>query len=153
MKRNTEIKTRILQQKQELLSTKIKDAEQAIASAKESRNNDTKSSAGDKYETGRAMMQMEIDNNELQLDKALQQLSELSKIELNTGDKKVTPDSLVFTNYENYFISIAMGKIEIDGQIFYAISMVSPVGTLLRNKTIGDKVDFQGRTIIIQQIL
>jgi len=53
------------------LDKRIKSAKEFIESAKESRDNDTKSSAGDKFETGREMMQMEIDKNETQLRKAL----------------------------------------------------------------------------------
>ena len=153
MKQATEIKSRIVSLMQQILASKIKDAELAIASAKESRNNDTKSSAGDKYETGRAMMQMEIDNNELQLSKALLQQSELSKIDLTINKNKVVPGSLVITNHENYFISIAMGKIEADNQIYYAISMASPIGTFLLNKTVGEQINFQGRTLVIQKIV
>ena len=135
------------------IEQRIQTAETALKQAREASNDDTKSSAGDKYETGRAMMQMEIDNNEMQLNKALQQQLELSKITLNQNSKKVEPGCVVITNHENYFISIAMGKMEIEGQVFYAISMASPVGTLLRNKVAGDQVDFQNRTIIIQQIV
>ena len=137
---------------QSLLASKIDDARQTIASAKESRNNDTKSSAGDKYETGRAMIQMEIDNNEIQLDKALQQQEELSKIDLKRLNEKVGPGSLVITNHETYFIAIAMGKIIVDGNPFYAISLASPIGMLLKNKAAGEHVEFMGRKLVIKVV-
>jgi hypothetical protein len=152
MKKNTDIKVQILKQMQHLLASKIDDARQTIASAKESRNNDTKSSAGDKFETGRAMIQMEIDNNEIQLDKALKQQEELSKIDIKRQNEKVAPGSLVITNHETYFISIAMGKIIVDGNPFYAISLVSPIGMLLKNKAAGENAEFQGRKLVIKVI-
>ena len=45
------------------LDRKIEVINKAIVLAKDSRNNDTKSSAGDKFETGREMMQIEIEKN------------------------------------------------------------------------------------------
>ncbi|MDQ3050659.1 MAG: 3-oxoacyl-ACP synthase [Bacteroidota bacterium] len=146
------IKEQILKQISDSLSEKVSDAMHAIASAKESRNNDTKSSAGDKFETGRAMMQMEIDTNEIQLNKSLHQQQELSQIDIRRNYEKVEAGSLVMTNHENYFISIAMGKIIAGDKIFYAISLASPIGMILRNKVRGEKIEFHGRVLEILHI-
>jgi hypothetical protein len=51
---------------------RIASAEEAIRMAQESANQEGKSSAGDKYETGRAMAQLEI-------EKASGQLAEANK--------------------------------------------------------------------------
>ena len=48
----------------------INTAQLAIEDARSSANDDTKSSAGDKFETGREMMQQEIDRNRKQLEEA-----------------------------------------------------------------------------------
>ena len=61
------IKAALVAQLLQHLEQNIAETEQAIASAKESRDNESKSSAGDKYETGRAMMQIELENNGRQL--------------------------------------------------------------------------------------
>lgn len=135
-----------------MLKVRIDDAMQTIASAMESRNNDTKSSAGDKFETGREMIQMEINNNEIQLNKAHILQQELSKIDLHKISEKIEPGSLVITNHENYFISVAMGKIMVDDQTYYAISLASPIGLLLSGKRKGDQVSFQNRTLEIQEL-
>jgi len=153
MKDFSGVKSLLFKYMLENLDAKADDAEHAIASAKESRNNDTKSSAGDKYETGRAMMQMEIDNNEMQLSKTRIQQEELFKIDLTRKYDQVSPGSLVITTNENYFISIAMGKISVSENNFYAISLASPIGMLLNHKKAGDKVSFQGKDIVILQIL
>jgi hypothetical protein len=50
--------------------TRIETAKQAIDDAQQSANEETKSSAGDKYETGREMMQQETDRNQAQLNEA-----------------------------------------------------------------------------------
>ena len=88
----------------------------ALKSIEEARNNETKSSAGDKYETGRAMMQIEEDNNSRQLIQAVQLKTQLQKIVLNKKPVKVELGSIVTTNRSAYFISIGLGEIEFETQ-------------------------------------
>ncbi len=148
-----EIKRQICTRILELLDEKGEAARNAIASSIESRNNDTKSSAGDKYETGRAMMQMEIDKNQMQLGKILDQQKDIANINLNRVYTKVEYGSLVETNDGTYFISIGLGKISYDNTDFYVISLASPIGQALKDKTADDIVVFQGREIIIKAIV
>jgi len=135
------------------LDRKIAVIGEAIASAKDSRNNDTKSSAGDKYETGREMMQIEIEKNEVLLNQTAKQRKELTRIDVSEEFNKVAFGSLVVTDKGIYFISIGIGKIQIEDQICYAISLASPIGGLLKDKAIGDEVQFQGRTFTIKEIV
>lgn len=135
------------------LDRKIEVIRGAIASAKDSRNNDTKSSAGDKYETGREMMQIEIEKNEVLLNQTAKQRKELARIEISEEFNKVAFGSLVETDKGTYFISIGIGKIQIEDQMCYAISLASPIGGLLKDKVVGDEVQFQGRTFSIKSIL
>jgi len=134
------------------LDRKIEVISAAIASAKDSRNNDTKSSAGDKYETGREMMQIEIEKNEVLLNQTAKQRKELARINVSEEFNKVAFGSLVVTDKGTYFISIGIGKIQIDDQICYAISLASPIGALLKDKMLGDEVSFQGRSFVIKGI-
>ena len=150
---NKNTKQQIISQLQEMLDSKIETAIMAIALAKESRDNDTKSSAGDKYETGRAMMQLEMDKNEAQKSKILKLKRELSQINIQKNFSKVEFGSLVVSNQENYFISIGIGKLDVENEIFYVISFASPIGKLLQHKIIGDKFQFQGKEFMIENIL
>ncbi|HMT27732.1 MAG TPA: 3-oxoacyl-ACP synthase [Bacteroidia bacterium] len=152
MKESRSIKIKLHQHIVGMLHSKIADAKQSIDSAKESRNNDTKSSAGDKYETGRAMMQIEIDKSEVQLSNATNQLNDILKFDNEKKFQKIEPGCLVITNLETYYISIGLGKIIVDGKIFYAISLNSPIGLLLKDKTRGEKISFQGRNLEILNI-
>jgi len=136
-----------------ILDDKIETIKKEIESAKESRNNDTKSSAGDKYETGRAMMQIELEKNEVQLNKTIKLKRELSQIDIKKDCNKVEFGSLVETNYETYFISIGIGKIKIKNKNYYSISLASPIGKLLFNKKIGNKVKFQDKEFTIKSIV
>ncbi len=136
-----------------ILDKKLENTKKAIESSKESRDNDTKSSAGDKFETGRAMMQMEVDKNELQLRKTLMLKRDLSQIDIQKEYESVEFGSFVITDHGNYFISIGIGKIDINKEAHYAISLASPIGKVLHNKKIGDKIKFQEREFIIKNII
>lgn len=114
--------------------------ENTIEEAKKSRDNETKSSVGDKFETGRARLQSEIDRYSIQLDKARQLKNELMQIDLNKKHTKVVLGSLLITTNGNYFISIGFGKIEVLEHSYYAISLASPVGQLFKDKVVGDVV-------------
>lgn len=137
----------------DLLDKKIEVSLKAIESAKESRDADTKSSVGDKYETGRAMMHIEMEKNEARLANALKQKNELSQINTKNKYYKVGFGCLVVTDQGNFLISIGIGKLEFGKENLYAISLASPIGKLMENKIIGDKVHFQGREIIINDII
>ena len=147
-----EIKNKLYQQINRILDQKITDAQASIESTRESMNNETKSSAGDKHETGRAMMQIEMAQNEAQLSKAILLKNDFFKINPDKEFSKVESGSLVLTNQENYFISIGIGKIEMDGEKYYAISLDSPIGKILKDKVKGDVFQFQGREFLVKEI-
>ena len=147
------IKEKILIQILKMMDEQIKDIKLAIESAKESRDNETKCTSGDKYETGRAMMQLELEKNRVLLNKTLKLVNKLSQINLKKGYSKVEFGSLVYTNLGNYFISIGIGKIEIDNKTYYSISLASPIGEKLKNKKTGDSFEFQKKTVSVMQII
>lgn len=137
----------------EVIKLKILDAENAIAELQHSRNDSTKSSAGDKHETGRAMMQIELDKSLAQLEVANHHMSELLAIDPGKTSERVRQGSLVVTNFESYFISIGTGKMEINDEIVYAISSYSPLGSQLLNKKVDDSFSFLDRDFIIKEIV
>lgn len=147
------IKEQIFQKIISLLDQRIELARLAIEAAKESRDSETKSSVGDKYETGRTLMQMEVEKNRVQLNKTELLKKELQKINIHKTSKTIEFGSLVRTSQNNYFISTAIGKIGIENEIFYCISLLSPIGKLLQNKKTGDKFSFQGKEVEITAIL
>jgi transcription elongation GreA/GreB family factor len=98
------------------------------------------------------MMQLEIEKNALQLNKYELQKNELLKIDMYKTPEKVELGSLVFTEENTYFISIGLGKIEIEDEAIYCISLISPIGKALQNKKAGEKIDFQGKEILVTKI-
>ena len=153
MNNTTKIKEQILNKIIEIIDERIESTKQAIASARESRDNETKCSSGDKYETGRTMMNFELEKSRVLLNKTLNTKNELSQINLHKKNDRVTLGSLVVATNGNYFIAIGIGKIEVANETIYSISLASPIGKLLNNKKVGDKFEFQGREISITDIV
>ncbi|OUS01555.1 3-oxoacyl-ACP synthase [Flavobacteriales bacterium 33_180_T64] len=126
--------------------------QKTINEIQESLTSETKSSAGDKHETGRAMLQLER-------EKAGQQLAEiqkinqlLSKIDISKTTEIISLGSLVFTSNINYFITISAGELKEENQSFYAISAQTPIAKLLLGKQVGDEVRFRDQKFTITEI-
>lgn len=132
---------------------RIENARQALQAAREAGNEETKSSAGDKYETGRAMMQLEQDKFQAQLSQAIQLKNELKLLPPDRKCEKAEPGSLVVTSQGKFFIAIGAGKIKLQDEICYAISVASPLGRILNGRFPGEEVTFQGKIFRISQVI
>ncbi|MCK8491190.1 MULTISPECIES: 3-oxoacyl-ACP synthase [Spirosoma] len=137
-----EIKQALVEQCRAHVQQRIETARQAMEAAQESANSESKSSAGDKYETGRAMAQLERDRYAQQLDGALTLEQELARINSEKEYSTVQPGSLVTTNRGTFFISISAGKLRVDNKDIFAVSPASPVGVALAGRRAGEEVTF-----------
>ncbi len=137
---------------QTLLQERARAAQQAIASTRSAFTSDTKSSAGDKHEVGRAMAQQELDKLEEQHAKLIALQQELARVQLERTFDRVAFGSLVKTDQGTYFVAIGLGRVEFEGGSFFAISLASPIGQLLKDKRVGDQVNFNGRTLTLRHI-
>ena len=134
------------------VQARINDARQAIEDAQDSSDEDTKSSAGDKYETGREMMQQVADRGQAQLNEANKLMVALSTITYNTTHTKADTGSLVSTNHGKFYIAISAGTISVDAQSYFAVSPASPIGLKLNGKVAGDEFDLNGRVYRIENV-
>ena len=138
---------------QEHLTKKMAIINQALQQTQASSNDDTKSSAGDKHETSRAMAHIENERLAKQLSVLIQQNESLNIINPEIKNKKIALGSFVKTKTINLFISTGLGKI-IDSKIeFYAISSNSPVAINLLGKTIGEEFKMGNNTLTITEII
>jgi transcription elongation GreA/GreB family factor len=145
-------KVRILEAMNKILSARVLKTRDALVEMKDNRDSEAKSSMGDKYETGRSLMQMEMSKLDTQLDQYLKQKRALAQIDTVRHHQFVDFGSLVETSIAQYFISIGLGKVEVEGQVVMCISMASPIGKAIQEKKAGEKISFQGREIFIKQI-
>ena len=137
----------------ELVGNRVSNAEEAMVSAQEAANEETKSSAGDKYNTNRSLMQLEWDKYANQLEEAQKLSKTMALIDASRINKEVELGSLVQTNTGIYFMSVSLGKVIINDKEVYAISMASPIGQRLKGQIENDEINFNGRKIRIEKIV
>ncbi|UMQ43657.1 hypothetical protein MKS83_08120 [Chryseobacterium sp. Y16C] len=116
---------------------KVHAFEKLIAETRAS-NNDTKSSMGDKYETGREMLQQEINNLQRQLNETLNQQTVLQKI-TSEPSLKVQNGALVKTDKGLFYVSVSVGEITFNDQKIMTVSVESPLIKAMSGKTKGDQ--------------
>ncbi|MXV50518.1 3-oxoacyl-ACP synthase [Pedobacter sp. HMF7647] len=148
----TELKQKLYDHCREYLRRNIETLEQAITDAQESSQNETKSSAGDKYETGRAMAQQEIDRNKQQLAEALKQKNQLERINPQTKTAIISDGSLIITDSGGFYVSISAGQVNIDDKIFFLISPASPIAQRFKGLKANDSLQFNGKTYVIKTV-
>ena len=143
MKENLKIKEQLFLKCSDLVNSRLGTIQRAIAEIQESLLSETKSSAGDKHETGRAMLQLEREKAGNQLAE-IQKIKEiLSKIDISKSLKTTGLGSVVYTTKANYFIAISAGELEVDTIKFYAISNQTPMAKLLLGKHVNDTFNFR----------
>lgn len=120
--------------------------------AQEAANDEQRSSAGDKYETGRAMMQIERDKAASQLSEAFRLRNALSQILPETNSQKIVLGSLVTTKTKKIFICIGIGKLNLEGEDIFVVAPTSPLGAALMGLARNDKVTFNSELIQILEI-
>ncbi len=123
-----------------------------LAMIEESRNNETKSSVGDKYETGRAMMQMEESKAQSQMHEVMLVDQVLSTIKADQVHRHGQQGSIIRTDHGVYFLAIGIGKVTVEGEVVYCVSMDSPIGTLFTGSQKGDVKQFRDRTFTVTDV-
>jgi hypothetical protein len=123
-------------------------ARAGMAAAQESSNSETKSSAGDKYETGREMANQERDRHAAQLHEAQKLLVDLQKINPELPNDTVRSGALVETSLGLFYLSIGAGKLTTaDKQDFVAVSPAAPILVALSGRRVGEEILFNGKPV------
>lgn len=149
----SEVKIQLHQQCILLVNKKISELESLLQDAQESANNETKSSAGDKHETARAMAQLETEKLSAQLNDALKLKDLLHQINPEKTSDKVELGSLVKTNNGIFYIAVSLGKLSIKGNEVFVISPIAPIGKLLLTKKEKESFSFNGVKYFLEQIV
>ncbi len=125
---------------------------QELEALKRSAESDTKSSMGDKYETGREMINLEKGKIAEQLADSLKMKQVLDGLDLNRRFNKCELGSLIRTKTTSYFLAISIGKVSVGKEDFFVISPISPIGQELLGKQVGESITFAGKSIEIMSI-
>ena len=134
------------------VSQRVETANDAVVNAQASANSEEKSTAGDKHDTARAMMQLAAEQNAKHLASAKKLNHAMTLIDPKSSNSKVGLGSLIIASNGNFYIAISAGKIELDGTFYFAISPSSPMGQILGGLKQGDTAEFNGMKILLEEV-
>lgn len=145
-------KQKLIDECKSIVVGKLQNIQNAIDSYKVDLNSETKSSAGDKHETGRAMLQLEMEKLGQQYQNVLVQKQVLNKIDISNS-QLARIGSVVVVNNNYYFLATSIGQVKLEDKIMMVVSISSPIGKLLLGKKKKDSFIFNGKEMQISAIL
>lgn len=98
----------------------------------------------DRYDSYRTQMLGKRDMFAKQFCKSMDERNVLDRIELLEENNEVTFGSVIVTETQKLFISISLGKIEVGGEDYFAISPLVPLYKVLEGLKKGDFFEFNG---------
>lgn len=128
----------------ESISSRLSAIQDEFDALKEALSSETKSSAGDKHETGRAMAQLEQEKLSKQLLETKRLRDGLGQIDPKVRLKNIAFGSLVETNRGYFFVSFGIGTLQVQSTSVICISAGSPIGQQLLHKQAGDSIQLNG---------
>lgn len=147
-----ELKLRLYKHCLDYVNHQIDIINRALDDAQSAANDETKNSAGDKYETGRAMKQRESEV----LVKRLNDYHALQKtlhfIDISKKCDHVRSGALVTTSIGVFFIAISADEVVIDNEEYCLISQESPIGAAMLNCKAGGSFQFRGKAVKILSV-
>ncbi len=153
MSKYLEIKKELYRLACQIISEKLKFNQETLQELKESAGNETKSSAGDKHETGRAMFHLEQEKMAQQLETNQSIQAVLTKIDPEIFHSSIVLGSLVITDKVRFFVSVALGKIHLGGYDYYLVSLTSPLVKSFIGRQNGDVVAFNEQNYKIEEVV
>jgi hypothetical protein len=148
----TTIKQRLLQVCNERVDKRINDYKEEINLIKESIESNDKGSSEDD-DSGNGKLLNDLEKNMVYLNDANKAKDYLKQIKTNTNSTDAVLGSIVKTDSMSFYLSTSIGKIELDNEVYFAISMGSPIGQLLKNKVKNDRFEFNQTKYVITEII
>jgi hypothetical protein len=137
---------------QHTIEQRIAAAKEIIQNVQEAANNEEKSSAGDKYETGRAMGHLQKDMHSRQLNEYLKELADLHSVNAGIIYQKAKPGAFIETSAALFFIAAGLGKQATAGKTILFLSPHAPLALVLQNKEQGESFVFNRNTVVITDL-
>ncbi len=134
----------------DLIGQRIATSKEAIDEAQEAANNEGKSSAGDKYETGRAMGHLQQEMHARQPTEYVKELAILHSVNTDTICPEGRSGAFLQGEKTSFFIAAGLGKQVVEGQTIFFLSPQAPLAKILQNKKPGDSLIFNNINTVIQ---
>ncbi len=136
----------------QLIEANILELKERLQELKQSLEGESKSSAGDKHETSRAMLHLEQEKLGNQLNETEHQQAALEPCIHHVTSEKINKGSLIRTNNGYIYLAVALGKIRVADTELMVISPASPLGMLLTGKKMNEEVTIHDKTFLIIEI-
>lgn len=137
----------------DFVNQRLQTVQETILSNQKALQSETKSSAGDKHETGRAMLQLEMEKAGQQLQGIQLMKETLARINPIQTNTIASLGSIVYTSQATYFLSISAGQLVVENKEYFAISISSPIGKLLLGKKKDDIFTFKAKQIVFEKVV
>jgi hypothetical protein len=135
-----------------LLEQRLDTVEKLVLTAQESANNEGKSSAGDKYETGRAMGHLQKEMYQQQAEKIRHELLKAKSTEIKFQPGSIRKGTVIKTDRLSVFICVGLGKKTIDDLTVLFVSDEAPLYNQLSKKTAGEAFVIDKLEHVIREI-
>lgn len=129
------------------IRSRITDLQFALNDAMEATSDDSKSTAGDKHETSRAMAHLEQEKLGNQYSEAIKLLEILRRIDPSINTNTIRIGSLAETSMGWFYLSVGLGQVDIGGKTVFCLTPLAPFGQFLLGKKTGDQLEWQGKEV------
>jgi hypothetical protein len=135
-----------------IIQDRIEGLVKGMAAAQLAANEETKSSVGDKYETARAMNQLEKDMLARQLAENKKELAAMVEVDVTGEYDEVKAGSLIRSSEMYFFILGGLGKMTVEGATVFVISPNAPLARSIMGKKAGEEMQFNAQTMEILEL-
>jgi methionyl-tRNA formyltransferase len=146
-----ETKKQLLAECFSIQSRLVETAKEAMLQAQESANEE-QGSIEDNSESFKSQLQIDRDMYARQVEEAINSFNQLRKIDVTKEGSTIALGSVVVTDTQNFFISISLGEISVDGKKYFAISTSTPLYKEMAGKTKGETFKFRDKKYRIERV-
>lgn len=136
-----------------VVGEKLSALEAHIHALRQDLQSESKSTAGDKHETGRAMLQLEMEKLGTQHQTLEKSMQLLQRTNISRESEQLQSGSLARINQTWYFVCIGLGSVELEGHTVFCLAPGAPLAQALLRKKVGDTVQFRGTEMTLEQLL
>lgn len=134
------------------VNSRVNTLEKDLDDSRSEMVSESKSTAGDKHETGRAMAQLEQEKLGRQVLNVRELQQAIAQIQIEQKHERIQFGSLVKTSNGLFFFSVGIGKIMVETDSVFCLTMASPLGNLLKGKKVGESIELNGKVISVEAI-
>lgn len=135
------------------LMAAVKDGDWHLSSLQEALASEAKSTAGDKHETGRAMIHQEMRQVNETLQRSQSALRELTRMKKSSeSPARVVSGVLVETTGPWVLMGLPLGKLDLDGTVVLGVSSEAPLAKAWLGAEQGDEVRMGPSTFLIKAL-